>query len=231
MLEEGISYPLQGEDAITRIIIGGVLGLLSFLVVPAFALIGYLVWVLAGAARGEEEPPAFADWGTMIVDGLKATAVAIVYGIVPFVLVFVSIFVMAGSGATGSDTVAGIFGGLGILGMLVSFVAMFVLYYLVPAALTNMALEGSIGAAFDVDTVKRAVLSTEYLVAWLVPFAIAVVVNVVVFVLAMTIVGLLFVPFIQFYAQVAVFYMFGTAFGTVVGVPQTGAGAPATSAA
>lgn len=231
MLEDGISYPLQGDNAIARIIIGGVLGLVSFLVVPAFALMGYLVWVLEGAARGEEEPPAFEDWGAMVVDGLKATAVAIVYGIVPFLLVFVSIFVMAGGSATGSDTAMGIFGGLGLLGMLVSVVAMFVLYYLIPAALTNMALEGSMGAAFDFQTIKRAVLSAEYLVAWLVPFAIALVVNVVVFVLAMTIVGLLFVPFIQFYVYVAVFYMFGAAFGKVVGVPQTGTSAPAASAA
>lgn len=222
MLEEGISYPLQGDDAITRIVIGGVLGLVSFLIVPAFALVGYLVWVLAGAARGEEEPPAFEDWGTMTVDGLKATAVAIVYGIVPFVLVFVSILVTTGGAASGNDAAAGIFGGLGIFGLLVSFLAMFVLYYLIPAALTNMALEGSMSAAFDVATIKEAVLSADYLVAWLVPFVIAFVVNIVVFVLALTVIGLLFVPFIQFYVQVAVFYMFGSAFGKVVGVPQTG---------
>jgi hypothetical protein len=218
MFEEGLSYPLKGDSALGRIIIGGLLGFGSFLVIPGFALLGYLVWVLGGAARGEEEPPAFDDWVDMIVDGLKATVVAIVYGIVPFVLVFVSIFVIAGGGATGSEAGMSILGGIGIIGILVSFLAMFVLYYLIPAALTNMALEGSVEAAFDFGTIKQAVLSVDYLVAWLIPFVLAFLANIVTGILAITIVGLVAVPFIQFYIQVAAFYMFGAAFGEVVGV-------------
>lgn len=217
MLEDGLSYPLTGDSALARIVIGGLLGFGSFLIIPAFALLGYLVWVLGGAARGEEEPPAFENWGEMIVDGLKATVVALVYGIVPFALVFFSIFVIAGGGASGSDAAAGILGGIGVIGMLVSLLAMFLLYYLIPAALTNMALEDSFDAAFDFATIKQAVLSVDYLVAWLIPFLLAAVVNVVVFALAVTIVGLVVVPFLQFYVQVAAFYMFGAAFGKVVG--------------
>ncbi|WP_049981227.1 DUF4013 domain-containing protein [Halolamina rubra] len=218
MLEEGLSYPLNGDSALGRIIIGGLLGFGSFLIVPAIALMGYLVWVLDGAARGEEEPPAFENWGDMIVDGLKATAVTIVYGIIPFVLVFLSVFVIAGGTASGSDTGMGILGGIGLLGMLVSVVAMFLLYYLIPAALTNMALEDSFGAAFDFGTIKQVILTGDYLVAWLIPFVLAALMNVVVFLLAVTVVGLIVVPFIQFYVQVAAFYMFGVAFGKVVDV-------------
>lgn len=134
---------------------------------------------------------------------------------------FVSIFVIAGGVGSGSDAAAGLLGGVGLLGMFVGFLAMVVLYYAIPAALTNMALEGSLGAAFDVGTIKRAVLSVDYLVACLAPFAIAFVMNLVGFALAATIVGLLVVPFVQFCVQVAVFYLFGAAFGKVVGVPQT----------
>ena len=222
MLEEGLSYPLNGDSALGRIIIGGLLGFGSFLIIPAFALMGYLVWVLGGAARGDEEPPAFENWGEMLVDGLKATAVSLVYGIVPFALVFVSVFTIAGGGAAGSDTAMGLFGSIGLIGILVSILAMFVLYYLIPAALTNMALEDSFEAAFDFGTIKQAVLSADYLIAWLIPFALAFLVNVVVFVLAITVVGLLLVPFLQFYVQVAAFYMFGAAFGKVVGSSATG---------
>ena len=224
MLEEGLSYPLNGDSALGRIVIGGLLGFGSFLIVPAFALLGYLVWVLEGSARGEEEPPAFDDWGDMIVDGLKATGVTLVYGIVPFALVFVSIFVIASGSATGSDTAMGILGGIGLLGVLVSFLAMFVLYYIIPAALTNMALKDSFGAAFDLGTIKQAVLSGDYLVAWLIPFVLAALMNVAVILLSITIVGLLVVPFLQFYVQVAAFYMFGVAFGKVVDVPGVAGG-------
>jgi len=219
MLEEGLSYPFNGDSALGRIIIGGLLGFGSFLIVPAIALMGYLVWVLDGAARGEEEPPAFENWGDMIVDGLKATAVTIVYGIVPFLLVFLSVFVIAGGSASGSETGMGILGGIGLIGMLVSILAMFVLYYLIPAALTNMALEDSFGAAFDFGTIKQVILTGDYLIAWLIPFVLAALMNVVVFLLAITVVGLIVVPFIQFYVQVAAFYMFGVAFGKVVDVP------------
>lgn len=218
MFEEGLSYPLDGDNALGRIIIGGLLGFASVLVIPAFALLGYLVWVLRDSALGKDEPPAFDDWGAMIVDGLKATVVGISYGILPFLLVVVSVFVIAGGGASGNDTAAGVLGGIGILGILTSVVAMFIIYYLVPAALTNMALEDSIGAAFDFGTLKQALLSVDYLVAWLIPFVLAVVVNVVVFLLSVTVIGLVVVPFIQFYVQVAVFYMFGVAFAKAVDI-------------
>jgi len=222
MFEDGLSYPLQGDSALGRIIIGGLLGFGSVLIVPGFALMGYLVWVLGGAARGEEEPPAFDDWGEIIVVGLKATVVTLIYGVVPFMLVFVSIFVIAG-GATGSETGMGILGGIGLLGMLVSVVAMFLLYYIIPAALTSMALEGSIEAAFDFGTIKQVVLSANYLLAWLIPFVLPSLANVVTAVLAITVIGLLAVPFMQFYIQVAAFYMFGAAFGKAVGVADRSA--------
>lgn len=229
MLEDGLSYPLNGDNALARIIIGGLLGFGSILIIPAFALMGYLVWVLGGAARGEAEPPAFENWGEMIVDGLKATAVSLIYGIVPFVLIFVSTFI-AGSGSTaGGDTASGILSGIGLLGFLVSLLAMFVLYYLIPAALTNMALEDEFGAAFDFDAIKEVIFSADYLIAWLIPFALAagvqILLSAVTFVLVLSVVGILALPFviligpfIQFYVQVAAFYMFGAAFGKVVGI-------------
>lgn len=231
MFEDGLRYPVTGDNAVVRLLIGGLLGFLSIFILPAFLLFGYLVWVLSGSARGEEEPPAFENWGKMFVDGLKATLVAIVYGLIPFGMVGVSFFVILGGAGTGSDTAAGVLGSIGFIGIAISLVAMFVLYYIIPAALTNMALEDSFGAAFDLDTIKRAVLSMDYLIAWLVPFAIAIVVNVVVVLLAFTVLGLVLVPFVQFYVQVAIFYMFGTAFGKVVGVYRTESEVPSQAVA
>ncbi|MBP1986950.1 DUF4013 domain-containing protein [Halolamina salifodinae] len=188
---------------------------------------GYLVWVLGGAARGEAEPPAFENWGEMIVDGLKATAVSLIYGIIPFVLIIVSIFVAGSGSTTGSDSAAGLLGGVGLLGFLVSLVAMFLLYYLIPAALTNMALENEFSAAFDFGTIKQVIFSGDYLIAWLIPFVLAagvqILLSAVSLVLVLSVVGILALPlviligpFIQFYVQVAAFYMFGVAFGRVV---------------
>lgn len=229
MLEEGLSYPVKGDNALGRIVIGGLLGFFSWLVVPAFALLGYLVWVLEGAARNDPDPPAFEDWGEMLGDGLKAFVVTLVYGIVPFALLVFGMVVAMGGAASGSDSAAGLLGSVGLLTVLLGLVAMFLLYYLIPAALTNMAVEGDVGAAFDWATLKQVLLSGDYLVAWLLPFAIGLVANIVTFVLVLLTVGIgaLLVPFIQFYVQVSIFFMFGRAFGSVLG---TGEGGDATAA-
>ena len=217
MISDGLSYPVSGDKALSRIVVGTVLGLASVLVVPAFALLGYLVRVLASAARDEPEPPAFDDWGEMLVTGLKATVVMVVYGAIPvglFVAYAVSGVLLSDTGAAGS----GLLAGFGLIGGFGALLVSILVYYLVPAALANMAVEGQIGAAFDLGRLTSVLTSGEYLVAWLVPFVLSLVLNVVTVVLFVTIVGAVFVPVLQFYVQVAAFFMFGRAFGSVTGV-------------
>lgn len=218
MLEEGISYPFKGDSALGRIVVGSLLVLGSVLVVPAILFFGYTVRVLGEAARGNEEPPEFDEWGEMLVTGVKGIAVTLVYGIVPFAAMSVFLSTIAAGVASGPEGGAGggILAGVGLLGILVSTVGLLVVYYLVPAALTNMAVEGNFGAAFDVGRLKSVLLSLDYLIAWLLPVVIAVVANFVVTILAFTIVGLVLVPTVQFLTQVMIFYMFGKAFGSVV---------------
>lgn len=218
MLEDGLSYPTRGDNALGRIFIGGLLGVFSFLIIPGIALFGYLIRVLEDSARDIEEPPAFEDWGGLIADGLKGVLVGIVYGIVPFVLL-VSAIAVTGAGAAAADRSAGgIIASLGILGILVSVLVLIILYYLIPAALTNMALEDRVGAAFEFGTLKRPLLSLDYFIAWLLPFVIAFLLNIAsFFLLFFTLgIGIIVLPFIQFYVQVSIFYMFGRAFGSVV---------------
>ena len=66
MLEDGLSYPIRG-DWIGRIVIGGILGLLTVLVIPAFLVVGYLVRVLEETVAGDEVPPEFTDWGGLLI--------------------------------------------------------------------------------------------------------------------------------------------------------------------
>lgn len=212
MLEDGLSYPMQGDSWIGRMLIGGVVLFLSFLIVPVFAFYGYLLRVLGTTIEGESEPPEWDDWGGLIVDGLKVTVVGLVYGLVPTIAIFGLGSVVVGIGtATGSDG-GGLLAGFGIVAFLLLIPVLFLVYYLVPAALANMAAEGTLGAAFDVDMLKSVVLTSDYFIAVLMPIVVGVIVNVVAQVLIFTIVGGLLVPFVMFYGQVAVFRMFGLAF-------------------
>jgi hypothetical protein len=219
MITDGLSYPVAGDSALSRLVVGTLLSVASFLVLPAIALLGYLVRVLASAAHDEPAPPAFDNWGKMFVTGLKATVVTVVYGIAPLGLV--GGLAVSGTfltGVSGADSPAGLLLGFGLIGGLLALVVSFLIYYLVPAALANMAVEGRVGAAFDFGQLAGVLTSGEYLLAWLVPFALSVVVNVVSVLLAITVVGIVFVPVLQFYVQVAAFFMFGRAFGNVTGV-------------
>lgn len=211
MLEDGLSYPVRG-DWLGRILVGGVLGLLSPLVLPAFVLTGYYVRVLGRTARGDDEPPAFDDPGDLLVTGLVGTVVSLAYAVVPTVAYAVVVFGLLGAGAGVGGRGGGLLAGIGILTMLLFVPLALLIYYVVPAALANYAREDSIGAAFDVGALKPVLLSGEYLLASILPLAVVFIVGIVTTILFMTIVGGLLVPFVGFYANVAVFRMFGAAF-------------------
>ena len=155
--------------------------------------------------------------GSLLVDGLKAVVITMVYGIVPMLLYVVVVFGLLGTGAAIGGDGRGMVAGLGILSLFLFLPVMVLIYYVVPAALTNFAREGSIGAAFAFDRIKPVDLSVDYLLAVLFPLVIAVLLQVVLFVLAITVIGLLLAPFVYFYAQVAIFRMFGAAYAKVDG--------------
>ena len=221
MFEDGIKFPLEGDEAVKRIVIGGLLGIFSFLIVPVFALVGYYVEVARAGVEEAPEPPAFTDWGDLIVKGIVGTVIGIAYAIVPILLVMFTSGI-GFAGASQGGTAGGILGGLGALGFIVALLALLVVYYAIPAAIVNYAVEGRIGAAFDVSALKPVLLSGDYLIAWLVPFVLAFVLNIVAVVLAITVVGLILLPFLQFYVYVSVMYMFGRAFAEASGVETVG---------
>ncbi|WP_435075724.1 DUF4013 domain-containing protein [Halorubrum sp. HHNYT27] len=226
MLEDGFSYPIRG-DWIGRIVIGGVLGFLSILIVPAFLIVGYLVRVLEQTIGGDEVPPEFTDWGDLLMKGVIGTIIAFAYTVIPMVVYGVVIAVVGGTGGAIGGDAGALIGVVGVLLTLAFIPVLFLVYYAVPAALSAYAARGELGAAFDPDLLKPALFSTEYLVAVLMPIVVAIVIWIATAVLAVTVVGLLLVPFVQFYGQVAVFRMFGTAFATVndrVESPAGGAG-------
>ena len=213
MLEDGLSYPVRG-DWIGRVIIGGVLGFLSVLVLPAFVLLGYLVRVLEMTVDGSEDPPKFVDWGELLVTGVVGTVITLAYTVVPIVGYALLMVVLVGTGGAVGGDLGALVGVAGLLATLAFIAVVLVVYYAVPAALTAYAAHGEIGAAFDLAALKPTLFSTEYLVAVFMPLVVAVGLWVATGLLAITIVGLLFVPFLQFYGQMAVFRMFGSAFAS-----------------
>jgi hypothetical protein len=207
MLGQALSFPRHGDDWVKTVAIGGGLLVLSVLVLPAILLQGYLVRVVRAGANGDRGPPAFDDWGSLFVDGLKLIVVSVGYYL-PATLVVVVATVVVGSGAlVGGEAGAGI-GILGGVGLLVGVLLVLVATYLLPAAVANMAVRDSLGAAFDLGTVAGAALTTDYAVAVLLALVAGFLFNLVGSPLLIVLVG----AGVLFYGQVVVYYLFGRGF-------------------
>jgi hypothetical protein len=143
-----------------------VIGLFSFLIVPAFMVMGYSYRLARAAALGAEQPDV-TDFVGLLVEGVKffvaILPVAIVVGLLT-----------AGAGQISS-----------ILAFLVYRVGLVV----IPAVLLAYVGSGSFAGAYDPDRIRRIASSGAFLQALLVYVVIAVVTSVVAAVSIITIVG------------------------------------------
>src|SRR6056297_2565238 len=176
MISDSLNYLRNDEDWVKTVLIGGVLSLLSVLIVPTILVAGYLVRVVRATMHGDEQPPAFDEWGDLAGDGLKAAVIAIVYGFVPTpitgVLVGGAVFTIVMGDAAGSSGLDAL-GGLGILvGLLVSFVLGLLAAYVIPAAVANFAETDQMGKAFSFGDLRPILTSGKYFTAWVSGFAV-----------------------------------------------------------
>lgn len=201
-IAEAVSYPTESDDYLKTILIGGVLTILSFLVVPIILVTGYLVSIAKARYDGQSAPPVFDDWETLLIDGLKATVIGLVYMLVPLLVAGVLIGGSLVAIATGSRSGAA----LGLGGLFGAFLLTTVLFlifgYVAAAAVLNFAHEDSISAGFDFERITTLVTSGDYLVAWVAVIAVNIVVGIINGILGIVpILGSIAGLFIAFYGQ------------------------------
>lgn len=232
MLEDALRYPVGSDDRVSTLLIGGVLlavpmfaslltvvfgplGLVAVLVTLPLSLVveGYLLRVLRSAASHEVAAPSFTDWGGLFVDGAKLFAVNLAYGLVvavPAVVVGVVAGVGLGAVSTGGDGTPNL-AAIGTVTLLLAGVVVvlsFAVAYVLPAAMTNFAVRGRLGAAFDLSTIRQVIFTSDYLVGVLLGFVLGAVLGGVASLLSAVLVG---IPLL-FYAQVVSYYCFGRGF-------------------
>ncbi|MFC7079767.1 DUF4013 domain-containing protein [Halorussus caseinilyticus] len=76
---------MDSDDGVETILVGGLLTLLAWLLIPAVFVAGYFQRVLA-RTNADETAPSFDDWADLFAEGLKAIGVTIAYFAVPIVL-------------------------------------------------------------------------------------------------------------------------------------------------
>ncbi|MFC4448112.1 DUF4013 domain-containing protein [Halorussus aquaticus] len=184
MLREALTYPVRGEDAERRLLVGAILavatGLLArlgvlavFALLPAVVLAGYALSVVrttaespGGTAAVQGAPPAFADFRALAADGARALAVGVGYLLVPAAALAVTV-----GGAIGGASAAGrpeslgptvfVFGA----GTVVLFLSL-AFAYLLPAALTGVARTRRLSGALDRGRLRASAGDAGYFVAW-----------------------------------------------------------------
>lgn len=198
-LGDAISYPMEREDWIKNVLIGGVLVLFGFLLIPMFLVYGYVVRAIRNSIEGRPEPPAYDEWGSLLVEGLQAWIIGLVFMIVPLVVGAVTVggSIVAMATGTRSGAAAGV-GGL-LVGFFLTFVLSLVFGYFAVVAVVNFARVGRFGAAFDFGTIRQVGFDRDYAVAWLV--------SVVVFLVAAAVAGVLnVIPFLGLVVGAFVYY-------------------------
>jgi hypothetical protein len=225
MIRDALYY-LRDDDWTRTVLIGGILSLLGFLVVPTILVLGYLVGVLRGT-MDDADPPAFDEWGDLLVDGLKAVVITLAYGFVPAVVGTVAVAggvlsvvaistVSTGSGAgAGSGAAAGGVGlAVALLGSLLALVLGLVAAYVIPAATAAFAETGRLGDAFSVSELRPVLTSGTYATAWAVAFGTVLGAGLIGSALsAIPLIGVVFAAFVSFYAAVVASHVIGRAWG------------------
>lgn len=212
-IETLVKYPMESEEWIKTVAIGGVASIFSFLVVPLFLVAGYLVRAIRAGMDGAEEPPVFDEWGELLKEGFVASVIGFVYQLVPIIVVSVFVGGSILAIATGSDAGAGV-GMLGLIGgAFVGWILSLIFGYIGFAGVANYAREGTFAAGFDFGVISDVVTSRAYLLAWAYVIALNIAVAVVVGLLnVVPILGGLVGVFVIFYALVIAGWLWGYGF-------------------
>ncbi|WP_135820673.1 DUF4013 domain-containing protein [Halostella litorea] len=193
MAGDALKYPFRGDRTADTFAVGGILGLVTLLLlrvasglvptwpalvaaalaaVPATALLGYLLRAGRETVRGADRPPGFADPRRLLALGLRAWVVAAAYLGVPLAVLLVTIRGLtdaelgADPGTAASTAV--------LVGATATLLLALTVSYVFPAAVLRAADGGSLRAALDPRSVTAVLSSGAYFAAFVAAFVAAV---------------------------------------------------------
>lgn len=195
-------YPKRAGWLVT--VVGGIAWLLGYvLLVPMIYVYGYAYRLGRGAARGDEDPPAGDDWGPILVDGLVLGVLYIALAIVGvFLLLVLNVIAFVPATVTDSGVVVGI-------GMLVLISTSFAFVWILGSILFALVGTGSVGETFSGLFFLKIGATVEYVTVVVVFVLIQVLMYVVLFATAITVVGILLWPFVFAYTVYMEFTLLG----------------------
>jgi hypothetical protein len=151
---KAFSFVFEDKEWPVKVLIGGLLLIFSFLVIPLFIVLGYFAQVIKNAAEAKEPLlPVWDDYENKLVKGFLIMVIYIIYELPIIALLIVySIIATALSAATssqGGQTAIGIF--LLVLFLIVAlaiFLYSIFLLFALPVATIKYAVSENFGQAF-----------------------------------------------------------------------------------
>lgn len=221
-INKAFRFVFDDKQWISKLLIGVLMTLTGFLIVPALILQGYLVKIIRQVMGGQDnELPEWSDYGNLLRDGFFVTVGQLIW-FLPLILLLIIVGVTTGGFASmveGSD-VSGLIGaGGGLLILCLSLLLVVAALFLTPALLIQYAIKGEFGALFRFSEISDLIRNhlADILIVFLVTLVASFVISLVVGVAALIpclgwivglVVGLAMGPYITFvtghlYGQIA----------------------------
>jgi len=207
-IERGFKFVFQEKNWLAKIVVGGLMILFSFLIIPLLIYYGYLVEVTRRVIKGEEQ--LLPDWdniGHKISNGFKILVVILVYLIPPILLLVLSSFFEADfNGFKNREIVAMLNSGDIYWLFLISAFIYFILF--------DLALPFIIGRYAENESLNDAFAFSEILEMFRNNFGDAVIVLLLSVFLSLLaslgfVIFLIGIVFTAFWANVVVCYLYG----------------------
>ena len=231
VISDSLRYPTSNWS---KLVIVGVLFLISFLIIPLFLVLGYMFRVIKASLAGVEELPAFEEWVEMLVEGIKLLLVYIIYSLPAIIIAIISFislwsslksltYITQANGTTVTpDMFFAFFGGTALIGLIIAGLYSLVIYPIMAVAIGNMAYyNGEFSAAFRFNEILSIIsqigwvdLIIWYIVLIMVGIAIGFLVSIIAIIPILGWIFLIFIVypyFYLFYAR-AVAWLYSSAF-------------------
>ncbi|HEX7467911.1 MAG TPA: DUF4013 domain-containing protein [Methanobacterium sp.] len=231
VISDSLRYPTSDWS---KLVIVGVLFLISFLIIPLFLVSGYMFRVIKASLAGVEELPVFEEWVEMLLDGIKLFLVYIIYSLPALIIAIISFislwssltsltYITQANGNTVTpDMFFALFGGTALIGLIIAGLYTLVIYPIMAVAIGNMAYyNGEFSAAFRFNEILSIIsqigwvdLIIWYIVLLMVGIAIGFLVSIIAIIPILGWIFLIFIVypyFYLFYAR-AVAWLYSSAF-------------------
>ena len=156
-IAKAFTFPAEDEEWLAKIGIGAVISFFSWLILPIFLLLGYVVQVTRNVMNGEPRPlPEWTNWEKLFMDGLYVGIAQIVYTIPFWLLMCIATVATVGfgglSGASEDAAAVGIASTWIIAGCLLVIFSL-ALFFISPAIIIQYVRTGEFGATLRVGEV------------------------------------------------------------------------------